>query len=624
MKLFLTGFFTVVLVLLSFTGAGEAVASDDPPTLALSQLALPDGITLSPGNAAFSLYVPVNPGLRPRQARFRLLPAPGLAGASLWLENGGRIIAATSIGNEPAEWRVPLSGTEIRNGLVELRLHFVAVEEKEHCVTDQATWVHFEPTSQVTFSHIKASPPLLLGQFFPPRLERVYVHVDEKWSRRSYQSLLDLAAYLARTRVPAPRIIPREAGTPLPASLSPFDRVVVIGGEKSEVFPYHEDGHPPYSVLRLAPGADGKAPRLLFGTLRDLSGAMVTGLTGLEGGMPAQGTSSGGRHTLAALGYDDMQVEGRGSMTVRYRFSQADLGGPVEQLAVRLAGAHASVPEGAQAHLWLRMNGVLFYSQTLEGSGFDLYAPVPGHLLQRDNTLEVVFVYTPPGGLCEPGTHPFAATLWKSSYLQFEKGQTLPAGFARFPQAYVDGMNLVIEPLDLEHVSQAVRLLAAMQRTTRAPLFPDLGPSGGEKPLLYIGERALPDAPLQLSPFVLRASSGRELLRFEPGSPFAALEAWDETVMLAGPVSLASRLLDGALQPDGWYSVSGDTWLQGISGRPRGMRLLDTGITVTPLPESPRSLWGRYRNLGFLLLGVLLLALLAWLYPRVVREGRPR
>jgi len=578
--------FTTVSALLLFlvfrtahagTLDGGNNAAEDSLKLTLSQLALADGVRLSPGNSEFSLYIPVNPGLRPEQAVFQLLPAPGMSGASLWVESGGRIIATRETGNDSLEWQVPLSGATVRNGLMELFFHFVPVEEKEHCITDQATWVYIDPGSHIAFSAVDtAAQPALISHFFPPRLERVQVYTDKGWSRKQVQSFLDLVVFLARTHVPTPQIIPREPGAPLPGRLSPFERVVIIDGGRTGTFLHRNGDLPAYSVLRLAPGADGMTPRLLFNTSHDLFATVVTGIGDPEGRIPANPTEASGRLTLAALGYGDLQAKGKGSMSIRYRFSQADLGGPIRRLGLRLAGTHSAIPDKAEASLWLRMNGSLFYSQALEGSEFDLYAPVPDHLLQRDNTLEVVFVYTPPGGVCEPGTHPFAASVWKSSYIHFEEGQTLPGGFMRFPQAYARGMEIAIEPMDLQHIYQAARLLAAMQRTTRSALFPDLGQTTGERPLLYVGEKALSEAPLQIAPFILRTSSGEELLRFEPGSDFAALEAWDQTVMLAGPVSLASRLLDNALEPDGWYGITGDTWLQGTRGKPRALSLRAT------------------------------------------------
>lgn len=329
--------------------------------------------------------------------------------------------------------------------------------------------------------------------------------------------------------------------------------------------------------------------------------------------------------TMASLGQENRQVKGSGFLPISYRFSQADLGGPLRELAVRFAGVHTPLPEGAQGYLSLSHNGVLVHSQKLSGTTFDLYQLIPTDQLRRDSVLELAFQYTPAGGNCQKGSLPFSASVFNGSYFSVERGNTLPQGFERFPQAYVATMPVFLENHSIENVSAAVQLVMAMQKTTRTQLKPRLVPEPilDGSPLLYIGERALPQAPIGMQPFELKDRQGRALVSFQPGSDFASLQAFGQTLMLAGPQRLSQNLLSSALTSDGWYALSGDSVVQGIAGPPALLRVQGSGYTVEALQENRQSLWQKYRDYWFLLLGLILIAALAWIYPRAVRNSPP-
>jgi hypothetical protein len=604
----------------SAVSAATAPQSQGVVTLKLEDIGLKQGIRLTGVDAAEQLYIPVNPDLQPVSLRLQVSPAPGLPPGRIWLSSGNRVLAALAVPETEQIWTVPLANAEITQGVMALNLRMV-LEPKDYCAVNLGGWVQIGPTSEVNFTALN-SPGLLVNQFFPPVLQDLWIVLPDLADKSAHQAVLTLSAALARRYSQPPRLhlLGSDAVLPLPG---PFGRIVRFGGKLTQIVKEQRADKTELALLELGGDNLATAALALFGTPNALDSAAVTSITGISRIDPAENVLAE-KVTLASLGQDNRQVRGNGTLAVPYRFSQSDLGGPVRELAVRLAGVHTPLIDGAQAYLSVSLGGVMFHSQKLSGTSFDLYAPVPASLVRRDNLLELSFQYTPPGGNCLRGAIPFSASVFNGSYLAVARGDALPAGFERFPQAFLPSFPVYLTELNLGNLSAASRLVMAMQRTTRTPLQPALVQTVPEAgPLLHVGQTGLAQAPLGLGPFALKDRLGRALVSYQPGSEFAVLQGFEQRLMLAGGTGLADTLLRQSLATDGWYGVAGDTAIQGIAGAPALLRIQGPGYVVEALAENQTSLWLKYRPWWFLLIGLFVILALAWAYPRAVRNTPP-
>jgi hypothetical protein len=341
--------------------------------------------------------------------------------------------------------------------------------------------------------------------------------------------------------------------------------------------------------------------------------------------------------TLADLGYSLQQVSGVGRLEIPFAFSQADLGGDIKNLRVRLIGTNTPLEALASATLTVLFNGAQVHSRLLTtNTQFDLYLNIPNTLLRRENTLIVRFDYTPRQGECRIGVSPFSAQVWESSTLQYDQGNVLPIGFQRFPQSFLPAFEVTVTPLNAANLRRAVELVRLLQSASKQPLRLKWSEwqtaSSSSHSWLIVQPNAAQvkalNPPLDLSPFRLVDVSGRELLRFEGEMPFAVLQAFEHnnrSVLLlgaSGDLALMDQLLLNLKQnPNGWYDLSGDVYLLG-EGMTQGVGVDVRGGAVRVVPLQPSlAVWlARLRPYLFGVAFVALLAFLIWLYPKLVRK----
>lgn len=555
----------------------------------------------------------MNPGLEPEALKLKLAFSPGLPQGYLEILSQGQPVFQAAL--PAASLLIPLKGVKVERGLLTLTLR-TQFPAKDLCAAQELFRVHVLPESRLLLAG-RPTPPETLASFFPPHVERVVVHLPDPPSPEAAQAVLWLAGFLARTypgRVPELRL---EALPKAPLEPHPFVRHVVWQegeGARLEGFALHLGSRQEAARLFLAEPGLPKAP------------------------FPSEATQAlslkapeelGPRVSLAELGYGPQRVEGFGVLTASYAFALADLGPRRHPVGLRLRAVH-SPALSERGYVELLLNGVAFYSEPVEGTLLNLYAPVPARLLERNNTLEVRFRYAPAEGQCTYGALPFTATLDPASYLVLEGGEAL-SGLDAFPQALLPRFWVYLEPLDSFKLGLAARLVQALQETTKTPLLPEISPTPDRAPLLAVGGPGLPQAlgaPLRTPGFRLVDSQGTPWLVVQPEGPYAALQAFAQK---KGPLLLLSHtsttgeilapFLEEALK-EGWFALHGEMALRGPSGPLVTFSLSKSALRVQPLPETPASFLARYRKEVYLVLTALALLSLVALYPKVVRRRK--
>jgi hypothetical protein len=258
--------------------------------------------------------------------------------------------------------------------------------------------------------------------------------------------------------------------------------------------------------------------------------------------------------------------------------------------------------------------------------------PIPVHELRRDNVLEVRFQVVLGEGNCEVGGPVFTATVDNTSGFVTDGNANLPPGFGRFPASFVPSFSVLLEPRDRFRVELATQVIGAMQQTTRTPLAPglarDLASAVG--PMLAIGTTGLAntlDAPVHSEGFRLRDRDGKVWDEFEPSAPYAVMQGWErngsDVLLLHHTKQNGQPLADlvrETLAPYGWFGIRGDLAVRGESGPSRQLTIANAGWRVDLTGEGAASKLARYRSAVFLLAAFLIMGLLLWLYPRVVRR----
>ena len=278
-----------------------------------------------------------------------------------------------------------------------------------------------------------------------------------------------------------------------------------------------------------------------------------------------------GTRAAVAPGLPGPQLIGTGEMQWQTSVPQSRFGGPVGHISVHLAGRSTPLSPGSVAVLSVLWNGGIVSSAPMGNTGgFDVRADVPLGLIGRDNTLALRVVYTPAGGACSPLAGPIQVDIDPLSTVVGESGQTLPAGFTRFPQVLRGRFRYAIDRAadGVAALGSAGGLIAALQRLSPDLLTASLVPmariaDGTAGVIVNASEatvRAL-DAPFQFGRSRVISADG-SAVAFEIAGPVGALQAFvhkETNLVVAGGTTPA--LADDAVKAmvshaDGWYHLA--------------------------------------------------------------------
>lgn len=628
---------SVVVLLFSVLFGGRTPAlyaqeANEVWEVALSALGYRDPLRLSGAVSSQEIFVPVPAGLQPVRLRARVHRSPDVEGGFLEVRAGDRLVAAFDVNDLNADLDVSLQEVEFSGQSVPLRFLARLRGEEDVCSAALAgMWVELAEATVV----LEGQPvlPQTVGEFFPPILEEVTFFVPSEPTPAEAEAVLRLSAavvYRYAGQDVNVRLASFSPGGQVDLPSSPFARAVMVqekGPAQAEVTGL---------LLRLT--GDATALRAQSRLLADKLAPLLAAPSVSSLSFVAPEEVGGEQVPLSALGYTGYTVSGVGRLEVPVYFSQADLGGPVQGLALRLAGTYTPIPEGSDAVLLVLFNGALIQSVRLDQTGaFDVYIPVFRSLVRRDNTLVLRVDYTPPGGECRVGRHPLTFYLDPRSYIQVDHGQGLSPGFERFPQALLPSFQVSFDTLDLDALQGALSTVGELQRLAGTRLLkPVVVPweesTRAHEPALLVGtdgERvAALRPPLVPIPFRVLDADGRELLRFEADLAFGALEAFEQggrDVLLLTAYRdrtlLASTANSVRAQPQGWYMLTGDVYLFPAEEAPVTVNVRGGAVRVVPLAPSVAVWWVRVRPFVYAALLVGTLLFVAWAYPRVVRKG---
>lgn len=624
------------------TGSGGAVAESMPTVvfrpaadstaqslvLSLGQIGYRAGITLLGALDEATIAIPVNAGLHPSAIALTILPTPGMPAATLVLRQRDRILALRPLTDTTRLLTIPLADAVVEQGKATITVG-VTIPGRNACEAQVYYRTVLEPLSAITFA---GTPRATAGinEFFAPWLQRVTFYVADQPSLDAAQAALDASAFTARRY--------RGMATEYTVAALPADSVPLVEpGPFERALVWN-----PLGATMLVGADSGQGTVLAIGARRDArqlftvdGGSDLVAARGFRAGaieLDRTEDDRGDVRTLADLGFADRTIEGNTLVVADYPFALADFGQIASPTAFRLVARHSIIPVVGNGSVRVHLNGALIWSKTLDRTDIDEVIEIPAHLLRRDNSLQVRFQVVLGEGACILGSQVFTATVDASSAFVIDDSNRLPPGFSRFPSAFVPNFSVLLEPRDRYRVELAAMLIGAMQQTTRTPLVPALARdrAGATGPLLAVGTSSLADAldaPVHADGFKLRDRKGLVWDEFAPGAPYAAMQGWqrdgDDVLLLhhtqANGQPLAD-LLRESLAPYGWFGVRGDLVIRGEHGTARALTITNAGWRLEAQPASAATFFARYRKVIFGGAAVLLVILLLWIYPRVVRR----
>ncbi len=601
--------------------------------LTFAELGYPEGISLTGLAAAQDLFVPVPAGLQVQALRLHIQPPPIPSEGYVRVTSGGRLGGQRVLPEAKTKITIPMPGLRPTDGGVPLTVQAV-LRGRDRCEAERFARVDLAAESEVVLRGTMR-PPQEIAAFFPAHLDRATLFVPDPVPEAAAQAALDLAAYLPR-RYPArpPTLVIR----PMPPALRHHpDSLALV----PEAGPWARSivWDPGAGARLIFDGESGRFPALLIGEdqavrqlVRRPSGDRVAVTPALSVDTLALLAPPGvsDRQPLARMGATARTMRGVGTLSTAYPFALADFGPRRYPTGFHLRVRHSALPEAGTASVEVLLNGAVVGSQRLgRAASTDLYASLPRTELQPANTLTVRVAYQAPSGNCSLEAQPISVTVDPRSSFTLADGEALPPGFGRAPQALLPSFHVLMDPRTVPALQQAARLIGAMQATTRRSLRPQITsaiPASG--PLLALGPADLAaeaQAPVRTPGFRLIGAGGGVEMAFRPAHPYAALQAFEQgrryVLMASGAPEARRALLDELLASDGWYGVRGDLALRGPHGPATTVRLHGTDVRVEPLALDAPSFWTRYRLWIYLGAALLLLVVLAVLYPKVVRHG---
>ncbi|MEP6590192.1 MAG: cellulose biosynthesis cyclic di-GMP-binding regulatory protein BcsB [Gemmatimonadota bacterium] len=606
----------------------RGVDTSTTPPMTLAAIGYRSGITLLGASDEATIAIPVNDGLHPAELQLLLMPTPNMPAATLVLRQRDHVLAVRALSDTTSRITLPLGDAIVVDGKATLSL-VLSVPGRDACQAQLYYRTVVAPESRIAYTGIP-SPVGGINSFFAPWLSKVTFYLADQPSLDAAQAALDASAFVARHyrgMATTFEIKPLPAGNTMPEP-GPYERALVWSPTGTSMIARPEGGRG--TVLALAARRDA---RQLF-TLAD-GAALVTGTgfatttANLSHNILDNGTDT---HTLAELGFSSRTLEGSALLVTAYPFALADFGTSTAPTAFRLVARHSVLPPNGNGSVRVHLNGSLIYSRALDHTGLDVVVPLPAHVLGRDNVLEVRFQVVLGEGGCQLGGPVFTATIDDASAFVTNGRSTLPPGFGRFPAAFVPAFSVLLEPRDRFRVELAATVVGAMQQTTTTPLAPgvarDLASATG--PLLAIGTTGLADAldaPVHSEGFRLRDREGKVWDEFMPNAPYAAMQGWErngnDVLLLHHTHQNGQPLADlvrEMLAPYGWFGVRGDLVVRGEAGPAHAVTIANAGYRLELTGEGTASRLARYRSAVFLVAAFLIMGLLLWLYPRVVRR----
>jgi hypothetical protein len=386
--------------------------------ISLRELGVSEPLVLSAPSGEQWVTIPVPQGLRPVELTGRLRSTPGLNGGRLEIGDGVRTLTWVPLGLAEQMWTASLQGASVTRGRLTLVWRLIPPPQLDICAAGSSERVELEDLRVRLEGSLE--PPRTIAEFWPPDLRALEVNLPADPGPEEATAALRLVALGARLAGRHPLTVSIRLGEePFAGAADPWRRRIEIRRGEARLrlrfdaeglFPALEIQAPPERVVELAEGV------IRYGEVMAFPKVSLQRIAPAEEGIS-------GPVTLAELGWPQIQMRGSGPMEARVFLSQADLGGPVRGVRLRLVGRATPVPEGGTASLLVFLNGGLVAAEPLPGGAFDRRIAFPDGLWRRDNTVIVRVDYTPPGGECRVGAHPITVFIDGRSSLEFQRGR---------------------------------------------------------------------------------------------------------------------------------------------------------------------------------------------------------
>jgi hypothetical protein len=560
-----------------------------------TRASLPTSYELRTQSEPIELDIPVPAGLRLVELRGVFEPRDAGAGATLEVGSSARTFAVESPTGNRSSFALPLNGlasASKSSSVLGLTLDVASGSVPSIDPGTRCRVVMLDPAEVDDLVLVYAGTPVApqsIADFLPPVLDRVIIETDEVLSTGVAEAALSLTATLV-SQYPDQSVqldvVATDASVP-PPSLEPFTRTIRLLTGPSNTVRLIDGGR----VLELSGSKSGLSSSVSFIGSSAVGTAFTKEMVLSE--RPEKGveprdrqpvTLDKLRRNLAALG----TTEARFALTAR----QSDLGGPTYRASLRMKGRVVSV-EGDARKVAVRLtaNGLPLDSQELAvGDGFVLEGSIEPEAMRRDNeiVIETNVIATDnqaPGNRCGVPTS-IRLELDPDSVLVSEPGNAVPAGFDRFPAAFHRGVSVSLSPIEVDQLSSAVRIVAALQERTLGALNPTVRTWPTEPiktPSILIGGTT--QQLMRLQPPLLPGSLGVDLATVEVKAatkpkPVTALQAFESKkgsdVILLTTSDHSSQLVSVADQvrtmDEGWNELRGDVYLV-ADGQARFIRL---------------------------------------------------
>ncbi len=539
-------------------------------------------VNLLPGqDAIFETTLPV--GLTPVEFRGRFVPSVGspvleigLTGSPVKQMRPGTFVLPTLVSST-----TPTNALAFTDGSY---LEFTARSK------DLGPCLELQPAqidSVQVVSSGTAIAPETLADFFPPYLDRLVLRLPSggtsEVDERVAQAVLNLTTFAAQ-RWPAARVVVTDKAV----AMTPYDRQIAFAEASN-------------GSVALRSAGPGVAELLISGPLKKLPDlADVVSSPTFEAAFVSSLSTDGQRYvrpelsdtvTIGDLRGRALVATGFGTVEQVVTLSQSQFGGQSSSIDIKITGV-AQAEGSNDVILQLRANDqVLDSKKASNDEPFELKGTVSRSTLARDNI--IVVRATETGALarqstvkqvasngdvvdCVQGRPEVTLRLDPGSVFHATLGRGLPAGFDRFPQAFVPGFDVRFTSLTVDDLRAADDVLRMLQNLSAPRLLPNvIGPDRSHRsnrPMLYVGPTTN-ELEKMNAPIVPARRSEKDAFPVSVLQGFAATGDDHLVLVTNGPSSAFGSTLKTVIDDArGWRSLKGDVVVQ-QNGRVRNLRV---------------------------------------------------
>jgi hypothetical protein len=576
-------------------------------------------LTLSSTDESTEFDLPIPGGLQPVELRGMFDPKGESAAATLVAKIGGRDFTLNAPDRLPVPFTFDLGGLQAPKKIASTMAGGFELKAESDLECPRVTNQPAQISDLVLVLAGDTAAPNSVAEFLPPILDRVVIDVPEPITSDIAEGVLKLTARLVSKYSDQPvAVVVRSSKTAPALQTEPFTRH----------FRLVEAPQPARSSIKLARPTDATAGSTTgsgtdtvlelrgtgnaFGGAAEFIGsqAFTTSFTNEVVFKPGKDKDTKkARAKQFRVNLDQLRrgtsAQGVNRAKVQFSARQSDVGGPSVRMTLRITGRVIAISGPTRkATVRLSANGRALASKDVAlGDGFTLTGAIEPRVVTRENQVVVESDAILDGSginssKCTAGAV-IRLELDANSVVSSEAGVAVEAGFDRFPQAFHDGFDVAMSPMNIDELAAASYIVAGLQEHAQPMLNPSVvdWPTGPVKnPSLLVGgtvaqvQRLRP--PLVPGPLTIESDGTGVGAVASGGTPqtLTVLEAFDtkgvDQLLLAtsAKTSELSKLADKvrALQ-GGWTRLAGDVYVL-ADGETRSARLRADNRAPLPLP----------------------------------------